>query len=99
MQPAGAVSFFKRIWRWWVALTSERESALVLACFRIAIATVAMGSLLSAATSGVLSILWIERPNGALRLTGGWLVEALGGDDQQRALPPHVQRRLGNAVR
>jgi len=79
VQPAGAVSFFKRIWRWWVALTSERESALVLACFRIAIATVAMGSLLSAATSGVLSILWIERPNGALRLTGGWLVEALGG--------------------
>lgn len=68
-----------RLWRAWVALTSEREPALALASFRIAIATVAVGSLLSAATSGVTRALWIEEPHGALRLHGDWLVEALGG--------------------
>jgi len=73
------VSRISRAWRAWVALTSEREPALVLALFRIAIATVAVGSLLSAATSGVVDVLWTARPHGALRLSGDWLVEALGG--------------------
>jgi hypothetical protein len=68
-----------RTWRAWVALTSEREAPLVLACFRILIALVAVGSLLSVATSGVLDALMIQIPHGALHLEGGWLVNMLGG--------------------
>ena len=67
--------------RSWVDVTSDREPACVLAAFRIAIGVILLGSLASAAASGVVDTLWVDaRDGGALRLeTSPWLVDFLGG--------------------
>ncbi len=67
--------------RLWVDVTSDREPPCVLAAFRIAIGVVLLGSLASAAASGVVETLWVDASDGgALRLEPSpWLVALLGG--------------------
>ncbi len=74
------MSVVARWWRGWVAFTSEREPAFLLAFFRIAIGLCAISSLVSAATSGVLDVMWVDASGGgALGLSGSRLVQLFGG--------------------
>lgn len=71
-----------RLWRWWVALLSERESGEGLALFRI---VTGLGLLLNVASvvwSGALPVIWIDRSAGGYRSLGeteSWLIALLGG--------------------
>lgn len=69
-----------RWWRGWVVLSSEKESPLVLAIFRILIGFCAIGSLFSAARSGVIDVLWVGAiDGGAMPLSGTRWVRLFGG--------------------
>jgi hypothetical protein len=68
-------------WRRWVALTSRRECGAALAAFRVAVGAVLFFSVLSMATSGMASVLWVDVARGGMRQlgSGNWLLAALGG--------------------
>jgi hypothetical protein len=75
----------RRAARFWVEVTSERESPIVLAVFRIALGAVLLGSLASAFTSGVLESMWIDVEHGGalhLRPNSFW-IDFLGGASPQ----------------
>lgn len=71
----------KRAFDFWVQLTSEEESALGLAMFRIAIGLLLIATLASAVWSGCVDAMWIDsKVGGAVTLgSGSWLTAALGG--------------------
>ncbi|HZO15605.1 MAG TPA: HTTM domain-containing protein [Polyangiaceae bacterium] len=71
----------KRLATWWVELTSARERATTLACFRIAVALVIAGSLISVASAGLVEVLWIDAAHGGMRPLppGFWPLQLLGG--------------------
>lgn len=72
-------------WTSWVAFTSEKEPALVLAIFRVLLSLCAIGSLLTA--MDVLSVLWIDAAHGgAFTLEPTRLVRLFGGPT-----PPVIQ--------
>ncbi len=72
---------FGRLWRRWVAFTSEREHPRTMAAFRVLVGLLALGTLAYAAIGGVVSTMWIDVAHGGVVHlgSGSWLVEALGG--------------------
>ena len=72
------MSGLRSAWRAWVAITSQKEPAIVLAVFRVAISLSAIGSLLTLAD--VLPVLWIDAAHGgAFALHPTRLVRLFGG--------------------
>jgi hypothetical protein len=71
----------RRLWRGWVELTSVRERASTLACFRIAVALVIAYSVVGVVAAGLVEVLWIDDAFGGMRPapSGFWLLDALGG--------------------
>ena len=71
----------RRAWAALVGLLGEREPGRGIALFRVAVALVVLGAILSMALSGVDRVLWVDaRAGGMLTLPGGdWLLAALGG--------------------
>lgn len=84
-----------RRWRAWAALCNQREPALALALFRIAVGTVLAGTLLSVVFEGTVEALWVDAAHGGIfpspRRTV--LVDLLGGPT-----PPVVWGLVWTAV-
>lgn len=76
--PLGALG---RRWSAWVAFTSEKESGLTLALFRIAIGVSVLLSLTSMARAGLVDVLWVDASEGGVVHLGAssWLLAAMGG--------------------
>jgi len=70
-----------RLWTAWVELLSHREPGTSLACFRIAIALVALSALLSMIAADLVEVMWVDAAYGGLQTlsTRHWLVSLLGG--------------------
>lgn len=68
-------------WRRWTAFVDRREDGSTLALFRIAVAAVTLGTLLSTLPHGQLDAMWVDRRFGGYRDLGegSWLVALLGG--------------------
>lgn len=70
--------------RWWDAyknLLDRREPGDVMALFRVAVGAVALGSLISAASSGIAGVVWVDRAYGGYHALGEgpYLIRWLGG--------------------
>ncbi|MCH9681349.1 MAG: HTTM domain-containing protein [Deltaproteobacteria bacterium] len=69
-----------RAWLRWVDRIGRRESGEALALFRIGSGAAVVASVLSVVMAGLVRPIWIDAAHGGiLPLTGGWLVQALGG--------------------
>ncbi len=70
----------RRLWRAWVAVTSEKEGGATLAAFRMAVALVMVSTLVSVSVRGVVDALWLPVSAGGARPVGsGYFVLALLG--------------------
>lgn len=69
-----------KLWSTFVDLTSRREPATALACFRIAVGLCVVVTLGSVVAADLVEVIWVDRSHGGYRdLTGNWLVRLLGG--------------------
>ncbi|MCB9683728.1 MAG: hypothetical protein H6735_01645 [Alphaproteobacteria bacterium] len=75
-----------KVWSWLLAVTSARESATVLALFRIGMGLSTLLTVGTVVVTGLVPILWVDRADGGMRqlVDPSWLVQALGGPH------PHV---------
>lgn len=71
----------RQAWRSWHKLLSGRERATTLAVFRVLVSAIVIGSLLSAASAGVIELMWVDASRGGMLSLGpgNWLVRLLGG--------------------
>ncbi len=79
--PHSSPSRFTRMWRFWVGLTSERETGASLAVFRCLVGIAYLWSLLSVARVGLVDVIWVDfKEGGMVHLgAGNALLSALGG--------------------
>lgn len=69
-----------RLYRRWVEATSATEAGTSLALFRIALGLCVLWTLGSVVGSDTVDLLWVDSAHGGMkRLSGTWLVDALGG--------------------
>lgn len=69
-----------RWWRAWVALLDTREPGTALALFRILVGLAVLVTLGSVVRADLVDVIWVSHEYGGYRtLSGGWLVQALGG--------------------
>jgi uncharacterized membrane protein YphA (DoxX/SURF4 family) len=67
-------------WSGWVRLLDRREPGTALALFRIGSGGALLASVGSVVAADLVDVLWVDVTHGGMRpLTGGWLVQALGG--------------------
>ena len=69
------------VWTRWVGLLGEREPALGLALFRIALGVCILSTIGTVVASDLVEVIWMSSEDGGYRLLkkGPWLVELLGG--------------------
>ncbi len=69
-----------RRWTRWVDAVARRETGEALAVFRMVSAAAVIYGVLSVVVADLVGALWVDAAHGGIRpLTGGWLVQALGG--------------------
>ncbi|MCP4804305.1 MAG: hypothetical protein GY913_22920 [Proteobacteria bacterium] len=70
-----------KLWSRWVGLLGEREPALGLALFRIALGLCALYTIGIVVHDGIVELIWMDAEYGGYRKLskGPWLVELLGG--------------------
>ena len=70
----------RRRWMFWVELFSIREAATSLALFRIALGSVLLYALVSAAAWEVVDVVWLHSDHGGMRVVhGNWFLKLFGG--------------------